>query len=43
MTVKKKISVTAKRKPKKTDEMSQYDSAWKKVIKQLFKYFLVSR
>jgi hypothetical protein len=41
MTLKKKISVTGKRKPKKKDEMSQYDSAWKKVIKQLFKDFLL--
>ena len=41
MTAKKKISVTGKKKPKKKDEMSQYDSAWKKVIKQLFKDFLL--
>ena len=41
MTIKKKISVTGKKKPKKKDEMSQYDSAWKKVIKQLFKDFLL--
>jgi len=40
MTTKKKISVTGKRKSKKKDETSQYDSAWKKVIKQLFKDFL---
>ena len=41
MVAKKKTSVTGKKKPKKKDEMSQYDSAWKKVIKQLFKDFLL--
>ena len=36
----KKISARGKNKARKKNDMSQYDSAWKKVIKELFKDFL---
>jgi len=41
MTDKVQTSGTSKEKSKKEEEKSQYDSAWKNVIKQLFKNFLL--
>ena len=41
MTTRVKTSVPGKKEAKKKDEMSQYDSGWKKVIKKLFEDFLL--
>jgi hypothetical protein len=41
MKERKQTSTAGKKKPKKEEEKSKYDSAWKKVIKQLFKDFLL--
>ncbi len=41
MKERKQTSAPGKKQPKKEEEKSKYDSAWKKVIKQLFKDFLL--